>query len=210
MEHVIVLLVDPNQNHVCVFSSYSFLMNLLFLCSTSALFFLHIFALCLHPFWNSLSLFNSSCSINFSFSLVANLFFKLLTSRFKFPIFRLTIAIVWKNSTTFYACITSIITFSTNFDVLVYDVGFSEPFANDRISCTNLLPNSNSNGNSFAYLSLLPSTYISNGLNIAKEGCVFTFSICNPVAYRPSYVYCCCYCCYCKCWKCYGFVMVSI
>ncbi len=208
MEHIIVLLVDPSQNHVCVLSSCSFLINLLILYSTSALFFLHIFKLCLHPFWYSLSLFNSSCSSTFSFPLVANLFFKLLTSKFKFPIFRLTIAIVWKNSTTFYACITSIITFPTNFGVLVYVVGFLDPFANDRISCTNLLPNSNSNGNSLHIL--LPSTYISNGLNITKEGCVFTSSICNPIAYRPSYVYYCCYCCYCKCWKCYGFVMVSI
>jgi hypothetical protein len=83
---------------------------------------------------------------------VANLFFKLLTSKFKFPIFRLTIAIVWKNSTTFYACITSIITFPTNFGVFVYVVGFLDPFANDRISCTNLLPNSNSNGNSLHIL----------------------------------------------------------
>ncbi len=76
------------------FSSCTLLMSLLIFCSTFALFFLQISTLCLYPFWNSLSLSNSSYSVAFSFSLMANLFFKLLTSRFKFPIFKLTIAIV--------------------------------------------------------------------------------------------------------------------
>ncbi len=88
------------------FSSYNFLMNILFLCSTFALFFLQISTLCLYPFWKSLSLSNSSCNIAFSFSFVTNLFFKLFTSKVKFPIFRLIIPMVWNNSTTSYAFIT--------------------------------------------------------------------------------------------------------
>jgi hypothetical protein len=75
-----------------------------------------------------------------------------------------------------------------------------------------MLPNSNSNGNPFANPSLLPSTCIFDGLNTAKEGCVSTFSVYNPVTCRPSCVCCCCCCCKwcCKCWKCYGLAVVSI
>jgi hypothetical protein len=76
------------------FSSYNFLMNTLIFCSTSTMFFLQISTLCLYLFWKFISLFNSSYSTTFSFSPLANLFFKLLTSKFKFPIFKLTIAIV--------------------------------------------------------------------------------------------------------------------
>jgi hypothetical protein len=47
------------------------------------------------------------------------------------------------------------------------------------MSCTNLLPSSNSNGNPFVNLGLLPGTCIYNGLNIAKEGCVSTLSMCS-------------------------------
>jgi hypothetical protein len=77
-----------------------------------------------------------------------------------------------------------------------------------------MLPNSNSNRNPSTRISLLLGTYISNGLNIAKEGYVFTLSIYSLISCRPSYAYCCCFCCYCKwcCkwWKCYRLVVVSI
>jgi hypothetical protein len=145
---------------------------------------------------------------------VANLFFKLLTSKFKFPVFKLIIAIVWNNSTTFYACIIFVATSSTNFGVFVDVVGFLDPSKDDPISCTNLFLSSNSNGNLSVDLGLLLTTCISDGLNIAKEGYVSTLSVCSPLAYRPSCVYYCC-CCYyckwcCKCWKCCGLAMVSI
>jgi hypothetical protein len=111
---------------------------------------------------------------------VINLLFKLFTFKFKFPIFKLIIAIVWNNLVSFYAWITSIAISSTNFGVLVYVVGFLDPSTDDPISCTNLLPNSNSNGNPSVNPSLLFGTCISNGLNIAKEGYVSTLSICSP------------------------------
>jgi hypothetical protein len=78
-------------------------MNILIFWSTFALFFLEISTLCLYPFWKSLSLSNSSYSIAFSFSLITNLFFRLLTSKVKFPIFRITIAMVWNDSIALFA-----------------------------------------------------------------------------------------------------------
>jgi hypothetical protein len=74
---------------------------------------------------------------------------------------------------------------------------------------------SNSNGNPYVDLGLLPSTCIFDGINITKKGCVSTFSVCSLVACRPYCVcyYCCCCCCCkwcCKCWKCCGLAMVSI
>jgi len=106
------------------FSSCSFLMNTLIFYSASALFFLHISTLCLYPFWKSLSLSNSSYNIAFFFSPIANIFFRLLTSRVKFPIFKLTIAMVWNNSTTLFAYITFATISSITFGVLVCVVGF--------------------------------------------------------------------------------------
>jgi hypothetical protein len=44
-------------------------------------------------------------------------------------------------------------------------------FLNDPISYTNLLPNSNSNGNPFAHLGLVTNTCSSNGLNSTKKFC---------------------------------------
>jgi len=102
-------------------------------------------------------------------------------------------------------------TSSTDFGVLVYVVGFLDPSTNDPISCTNMLPSPNSNGNPFVDLGLLIGTCTYNGLNTAKEGCVSILFVYNPIACRPSCV--CCYCCckcYCKCWKCCGLIVVSI
>jgi len=74
-----------------------------------------------------------------------------------------------------------------------------------------LFPSLNSNGNPSADPGLLIDTYSSNGLNFAKEGSISTIFVCNPVACRPSYVYCSYYYKYCcKCWKCCEFSMVSI
>ncbi len=91
------------------------------------------------------------------------------------------------------AYITSTTTSSTNFGVLVYVIKFLDPFVNDPIFCTNMFPSSNSNGNPFAYLSLLIRTCSFDGLNSTKEGFVSTFSICNLIAFIPScvYYYCC-------------------
>jgi len=147
---------------------------------------------------------NSSHSIAFYFSLIANLFFRLFISIFKFPIFKLTIAMVGSNSIGLFACINFVATSSIDFGVLVYVVGFLDPSIDDPTSCTNLLPSPNSNGNPYANLGLVINTYSSDGLNITKEGYVSILSICSPIAYRPSYVYRCCCC------KCCGLTMVSI
>jgi hypothetical protein len=115
---------------------------------------------------------------------MANIFFRLFTSIFKFPYSNL----IWNNSVAFCAYITFVATSSTNFGVFIYVVGFLDPYADDPIFYTNLLPNSNSNGNPFTDLGLLPSIYIFNGLNIVKEGCVSILSICSLVACKPSCV----------------------
>jgi hypothetical protein len=81
------------------FSSCSFFMSTLIFYSTFTMFFFQISTLCLLPFWKSLSLSNSSYITTFSFSPMVNLLFKLLTSKFKYPIFKLTIVMVWNNST---------------------------------------------------------------------------------------------------------------
>ncbi len=99
---------------------------------------------------------------------------------------------------TLFAYIISTITSSTNFGVIVYVVGFLDPSIDDPISCTNLLPNPNSNGYPFADPCLLTGTCNSDGLNTTKGGCVSTLSICNPIACRFFYVYYCYCCCYCK------------
>jgi hypothetical protein len=170
--------------------------------------------LCLYSLWKFLSLSNSTCNIAFFFSYVANLFFKLFTFKFKFPIFKLIITIVWNNYIALFAYITSITTSSTNFGVLVCVIGFLDPSTKDPSSCTNLLPNSKSNECSFVNYSLLTSTYNSNGLNIVTRVCVPIFSICNLVGYIFAcvYYYCCCWCCKCyyKCWKCCGLSWLSI
>ncbi len=100
-------------------SSCSFLMSTWIFCSTSTLFFLQISTLCLYPFLNSLSLSYSSYNIAFSFSLVANMFSRVFTSKVKFPIFRLIIAMVWNNYVTLSNFITFVATSSTDFGVLV-------------------------------------------------------------------------------------------
>jgi hypothetical protein len=145
---------------------------------------------------------------------MANLFFKLFTSKFIFPIFIFTIAMVWNNSASLYACITSITTSSTNFGVLIYVIGFWDPYANDPISYTNFLPSPNSNSCPFINLGLIIGTCSSGGLNTTKKGYVSTLSIYSLVACKPFCVCCCWYCCYCKwcckCWKCWGLLVVSI
>jgi len=149
------------------FSSCSFVMNTLIFCLAS-LFFLQISTLCLHPFYKAFSLSNSSYNIAFSFSPIANLFFRLLTSIFKFLIFKLTIAIIWNNSIAFCVCINSRATSSTNFGVLICVEGFLDLYVDDPIFCTNMLPNSNSNGNPSINLGLVTNTYNSDGLNSTK------------------------------------------
>jgi len=181
------------------FSSYNFLMNTFIFYLIFSLFFLHISTLCLYPFWKSLSLSNSSYSIAFSFSPVANLLFKLFTSIFKFPIFRLLITMVWNNSIALSAFITFVTTSSTDFGVFVYVIRFLDFSANDPISCSNPFPNPNSNGIPFADPGLLISTCSFDCLNTTKEGYVSTLSVCNLVAYRPCVYYCCCCKCCCKC-----------
>jgi hypothetical protein len=86
-----------------------------------------------------------------------------------------------------------------------------DPFVDDPISCTILLPSSNSNGNQSTDSGLLTSTCNFDGLNISKKAYGSTPSIYSPIGYRPFCVCfrCCCKCCY-KCWKCCGFAMVSI
>ncbi len=122
---------------------------------------------------------------------MANFFLGLFTSIFKFPIFKLIIAMILNNSISFRVRITFVLISSIDFGVLVCVIGFLDLFTNDPISCTNLLPNSNSNGNLFLDPNLLIGTCSSNGLNFTKEGYISTLSICNLIAYRPSYVYCC-------------------
>jgi hypothetical protein len=109
---------------------------------------------------------------------------------------------VWNNWTALSTCITSIATSSTYFGVLVYVIGFFDPFVEDPSSCSNLLPRPNSNGCPSANLSLLTSTCSSSGLNFAKGVYVSTLFVYSPVAYRPLCVYCCCCCCYCYYYKC--------
>jgi len=152
--------------------------------------------LCLYSLWKSFSLSNSTYNIAFSFTSVANLFFRLLTSKFKFPIFKLIIAIVLNNFVALSICITFATTSSTNFSVLFYVVGFLDPSTEVLDSCINLLPDPNSNDYPSIDLNLLIGTYGSGGLNTTTRVCVPTFSICILVSYRPAYV--CCYCCY-KC-----------
>ncbi len=140
-----------------------------------------------------------------------NLFFILLTSIFNFPIFGLTIAIIWNNLAAFCACIIYATTSSIDFGVLVCVTRFLDPSVDDPISCTNMLINLNSNGNPCVDPSLLIDNYVSDGLNSTKEGSISTILICNPIACRPSFVYYCyCYKCCCKCWKCCELPMVSI
>jgi hypothetical protein len=129
----------------------------------------------------------------------------MLNSKIEFPIFRLTIAMVWSNLTTLYVFITSIVTSSIDFGVFVYVVGSLDPFAYDPSSYTITLPNSNSNGNPFVGFGLLSGTYSSVGLNSSKAGCVATLFVYNSVVCKPSCVYYCC----CKCWKCFGLPIVA-
>jgi hypothetical protein len=56
-----------------------------------------------------------------------------------------------------------------DFGVLVYFIKYLNPFTNVSISYTNLLPNSNSNGNPFIDPSILTSVYIFNGPTTTKE-----------------------------------------
>jgi hypothetical protein len=86
-----------------------------------------------------------------------------------------------------------------------------DPCVDDPISCTNLLPNSNSNGNPFVNPGLLTSTCTSNSLNSTKEKIVSTLFVYSLIVCKSSCDYCCCCCkCCCKCWKCCGLPMVSI
>ncbi len=110
------------------------------------------------------------------------MFFKLFTFRVKFCIFKLTIAMVWNNSIALSTCIIFATTFSTNFGVLVYVIGFLNPFVDDPTSYTIILPNSNSNGNPFANFGILGGTCSFDGLNTSKACCVATLSIRDLIA----------------------------
>ncbi len=194
-----------------LFSSCSFYMSLLIFYSFFAMFFLQISMLYLYSLWKSLFLYNSTYNTAFSFSYVANQFFKLLTSKFKFPIFKLTIAMVWNNLVASFACITFATTSSIDFGILVCVIRFLDPFTDDPITCTNLLLSPNSNDYPFTDPSLLFGTCSFGGLNITKEGCVSILSIYSLVPYCPSYVFYCCCCKWCcKCWKCCELLVVSI
>ncbi len=135
----------------------------------------------------------------------------MFSPKVKFPMFRLTIAMVWNNSINLFAFINSASTSSTNFGVLVYVKGSINPFAKDPSSSTILLPSSNSNGNPSMDSSLLSGTSSFVNMNSSKVGCFAILSICSYVSYRPSCVCCCCYynCCS-KCCKCCGLVVVAI
>jgi hypothetical protein len=100
---------------------------------------------------------------------------------------------VRNNLIVLYAYMTSIVTSSIDFGVLIYVIGFLDPYVNDPISYTNLLPSPNSNGCPFTNLGLLTSTCSSCGLSTTKEGYVSTFSIRSLIACKP-YCVCCCYC----------------
>ncbi len=166
-------------------------MNVLILCSFSILF-SSIFLCYAYTPSGSPSIYLIP-HVTFSFSYVTNLFFRLLTSKFKFPIFRLTIAMVLNNSIVLLTCITFAAISSTDFSVFVCVVGFLDPFVNDPISCTNLFPNPNSNGCPSTNPGLLISTCSSSGLNTTKEGYVSTIFVYILVTYRPYCVCCCCY-----------------
>ncbi len=163
--------------------------------------------LCLYSLWKSLSLSNSTYNITFSFFFMANLLLRLLTSKFKFPIFKFTIAMVWNNLATLFACITFVTTLSIDFGVLVYVVGFLDPFTKGPNSCINILPSPSSNECPPTNPTLLIGTCSSSGLNTTIGVCVPILSIYNLVACIPPCVYCCCcycfyfYCCKC-CYKC--------
>jgi hypothetical protein len=103
-----------------------------------------------------------------------------------------------------------LLTSSRNFGVLVCVVGFLDHSIDDPISCTNMLPNSNSNGTPSLDFGLLPGTYISNGMYIVEEGCVSILSVSSLITCRPSCVCCCCDCCRYNYWKCCGLAVVSI
>jgi hypothetical protein len=163
--------------------------------------------LCLYSFWKSLSLSNSTYNIALSFAFVANLLFKLLTSKFKFPILRLTITTLWNNYIALSICITFATTSSIDFGVLVYAIRFLDPFVKDPYSYINLFPNPNSND--FPFVNPSPiDTCRSGGLNIATWVCVPNFSVYILVACRPACVCCCCS--YYWCYKCCGLSLLSI
>jgi hypothetical protein len=98
---------------------------------------------------------------------------------------------VWNNSTTLSAFITSVVTSSTNFDVLICVEGSPYTFIDDPVSYTIVLPISNSNVNPFVDSNLLGGTCSFASLNSSKGSCVATLSICSLVAWRPFYVSCC-------------------
>jgi hypothetical protein len=100
---------------------------------------------------------------------------------------------VWNNLAILLACITSIVTSSTNLNVLVYVVGFLDPSFEDPNSCTILFPSPNSNGCPSIDLGLLDCTYIFSGLNTAKGGSIPILSLCNSLACGPPCVCCCCF-----------------
>ncbi len=133
---------------------------------------------------------------------MANLFFRTFTSKFKFPIFKFTIVMVWNNSVTLSICITFVDNSSIDFGVLICVIGFLNPFAKDPSLCTNILPSPNSNVYPSENPFLLIGTYNFGGMNITKGGCVSILIICSPLAYRPCV---CCWCC-----KCCGLPWLSI
>jgi hypothetical protein len=136
----------------------------------------------------------------YSFPFVANLFFRLLTSIFKFPIFRLTIAIIWNNSIPFvFALLLHLPPPQTCLCHRIFGSFFKQSHLLHQFSPQL----------KFKWKSLCKSwftnyTYSSNSLNSTKEGFVCTFFVCSPITCKPS---CVCYCC---CYKCCELLVVSI
>jgi hypothetical protein len=90
-----------------------------------------------------------------------------------------------------------------------------DPHVKGLSSCTNLLPNPNSNVRPSIDPGLLTGTCNFGDINITKGGCVSIFYVCDPLACRPFCVCCCCCCCccYCCCYyycKCRGLSWLSI
>jgi hypothetical protein len=113
---------------------------------------------------------------------------------------------VWNNSVTLSACITSIATSSIDFGVLVHVIGFLDHSTKHPNSYINLFPSPNSNDCPYVDPNLLTSSCSYGGLNIVKGVYVSTLSAYNPIAFRPCSVHCCC----CKCYKCCGLHVLTI
>jgi hypothetical protein len=115
---------------------------------------------------------------------------------------------VWNNSLVLSTCITFVATSFIDLGVLVYVVGFLDPWPKDPNSYIIQFISPNSNGYPCTNPNLLASTCIFGGLNTARGGFVFILSFCSSLACRPCCVYYCC--CYYYCCKFYELPLLSI